>query len=167
MRKIIKSIIVFTLIAIMGVVIFSACSKTPEGNGGTTDKDTTIETPDNGVKHYEIELTKDNFKEFLEYKISTVYTSTVYYTKDTLCEIKGVLNFAYYKDVTVSFSVGYTNSLNPSKETVYTGSFTVKLNAAGNYSFYTKEEAAAMQNLAVDYESVTLIGVSGVVIFDI
>ena len=171
MRKIIKSVIVFALMTIMSVVIiFSACSKTPEGNSGTTNNDTSLETPNNGVQHYEIELTKNNFDEFLLYTVTTPQYQTAT-SKGSFYEIKGVLSYAYYKDVTVLFYVEYKTSDGIS-ETVYKGNFTVKLNAAGNYSFYTADpivlnalNLSGYNRLAKD--CLTITAVSGTVIFDI
>ena len=170
MRKIIKSVIVFALLTLMSVGILSACSHSSEGNGGTTDKGTTIETPNNGVQHYEIELTKNNFDEFLLYTVTTPQYQTTT-SKGSFYEIKGVLSYAYYKNVTLSFYVEYKTSDGIS-ETVYKGNFTIKLNAAGNYSFYTADEIvlnalnlSGYNRLAKD--SLTITAVSGVVIFDI
>ena len=161
MRKIIKSVIVFALMTIMSVSIFSACSKTPEGNSGTAD---------NGVKRYEIELTKDNFDEFLEYKITVPGLETVGAEKGTFCEIKGVLNYAYYKDVKITFNLEYANS--SVSTDIYKGVFVAKLNAAGNYSFYTNDSAVKScinsgTATSLRNKTVTITAVSGIVIFDI
>ena len=172
MRKIIKSVIVFALMVIMSVGILSACSHSSEGNGGTTDKGTTIETPNNGVQHYEIELTKNNFEEFFEFYDTTVIVNPSTYLEANFYEIKGVLTYAYYKNVSISFYAEYSNSDGLGGTTIYSGSFTIKLNAAGNYSFYSNDEMVLKAIKCDRYtrqtkRSVTITAVSGVVIFDI
>lgn len=163
MRKNIKFVIVSTLMVFMSVSIFCACSHSPEDNNAM---------PNNDIKHYEVELTKDNFDEFLDLNVTTVLVNPSTYEKDNFCEIKGVLNYAYYKNVTVSFHVEYTRSAGIVDDNIYTGDFSVKLNAAGNYTFYTKDDAVlnTVNNgtiTTLTNKSITVTAVSGVVIFDI
>lgn len=154
MKRKIVFIVAIILILSICMCIFTACPSDDETQNG-------------GLKHYEIQLNISNFEEFLEYTVTEdPYIGQLTAVKD-LYEIKGVLSYAYYKDVYVTFFVKYSFN-----SKTYTGNYTVKLNAAGNYSFYSNDEkvlqAIECDNYAQRMEkSVTVTSVSGTVIFDV
>lgn len=160
MKRIFKLVLILTITLTMCLCVFSACASPDEQTNETQSQETNDETPNNGIKHYEIQLNKDNFEEFLEYKVTTKSLAPRY----DLYEINGVLSYAYYKDVLITFYVVYRSP--------YTcnGHFTIKLNAAGNYSFYSDDEALIKvinQSPDARYLNLTITEVSGTVIFDI
>ncbi|MBQ9481903.1 MAG: hypothetical protein IJU84_07055 [Clostridia bacterium] len=148
----------------MGIVLlFSACGKE--------------KSKDNQMKHYEIELDEYNFKEFLDYNKTTTnrYIAGAFLSVD-FYEIKGVLSYAYYKNVVITFYVEYFDSSYTDYQTetqgkTYSGNFSLQLNAAGNVSFYD-DDAKILKALNCSYDwmmerKIEIISVSGTVIFDI
>lgn len=169
MKRKIIFIVAVILILTMCTCIFTACPSN-EPSDETQDKGTNNETPNNSVKHYEIQLTKNNFEEYLDYKVTTNATSI---PRSDFYEIKGVLSYAYYKDVSITFHVEYSRSNGMNGENVYQGNYIVKLNAAGCKSFYTNDEAILKAINLTRYDNMitkrtlTITAVSGTVIFDI
>ena len=126
----------------------------------------------NNVQRHEIQLSNDNFKEFLDYDVTIQKVVSGSSVRKDLYEIKGVLIFAYYKDVSITFYAEYSNTDSMGTNTFYKGYYTVKLNAAGNYSFYTNDEALLKAINCNHYTnsteiSLTIKSVSGSVIFNI
>ena len=167
MKKVITLITISLLVLALCVCVFSACTPKDEQNGESQDN-----TTNGGIKHYEIQLTKENFEEFLDYNVTIQQMATGTTPKKDFYEIKGVLTYAYYKDVTITFYVEYSNSDGLGGTIYYRGNYVVKLNAAGNYSFYTNDEAVLTAINCNQYnnlttKSLTITAVSGTVIFDI
>ena len=162
MKRKIIFIVAIMLILSMCTCIFTACPSN-EPSDETPNKDAS----NSNLKHYEIQLSTSNFEDFLEYTVTEdPYIGQLTPVKD-LYEVKGVLSYAYYKDVYVTFFVKYTVN-----GKTYKGDYKVKLNAAGNYSFYSNDEAVLKAIKCDSYaqrmeKSVTIKSVSGMVIFDI
>lgn len=137
------------------LVSFVACVDEPE----------TSNTDNCKQNHYEIDLTLDNFSEYIKY--TATYNKFTNY--EDYHELTGVLAFAYYKDVVCTFFVEYTNH---DTNTVYNGTYKVKLDASGCYSFYSNDakllEAihyTSYQKYQTSPRNVTLTNVTGKVIF--
>ena len=150
------------LILTMCTCIFTACPSNEQ-----EDETPNSDASNSNLKHYEIQLNINNFGDFLEYKVTEEPFMGQFTPVKDFYEVKGVLSYAYYKDVYVTFFVKYTFNSN-----TYTGDYTVKLNAAGNYSFYSNDEAVLKAIKCDSYaqrmeKSVTIKSVSGMVIFDI
>lgn len=90
--------------------------------------------PSDYPKHYEIDLTLDNYMSYLNYSVSST-TKCLDYTH----AISGALTYAYYENVVITFEIIYENegagegSGNPYR--LYKGEYHVLLNAAGCNTF--------------------------------
>ena len=156
--------------AIIMLLTFASCddgksSRSPNGSDSTNDSAST-----NHPQHYEIELNKDNYEKYIKYSV-TETTANALNKTGNFYDFKGVLSYAYYKDVAVTLNATYTT---PSWEggKTYTFNFSVDLDAAGNFSFYTNNQIALDKlNWAYYYPGTTseivVTAVSGKVIFDI
>ena len=85
------------------------------------------------LKHYEIDLDINNYETYLKYKSESFYNSSSGTHLDFTHTISGVLTYAFYENVTITFDITYQTSGSYPK--TYTGVYTVKLNAAGNAEF--------------------------------
>lgn len=165
MKRKIIFIVAIMLILTMCTCIFTACPSNEQ-----EDETPNSDASNNNLKHYEIQLNKSNFEEYLDYKVTTNATSI---PRSDFYEIKGVLSYAYYKDVSITFHVEYSRSNGMNGENVYQGNYTVKLNAAGCKSFYTNDDAIlkainlTMYDNMITKRTLTITAVSGTVIFDI
>lgn len=105
-----------------------------------------------------IELNINNFTDFFTYTKGQKYDAGAYRIAYT---IEGVLDFAYYEDVVITFEVIYQNSENEEKTTYMTHT-----NAAGDVSFLetdaTKSLGIAAYHKIINFE---VKSVSGVVHF--
>lgn len=134
------SIILLTAILLTGV----SCTKAddPTNNELDSTSETTAENPDmmiepalketteyNGPKHYEFYLNSFNCKSYLTFS-SQSYAGN----HDYLQIVSGVLTFAYYENVVVTFDVTYESTGYGGK--TYKGEYSVLLNAAGDAEFY-------------------------------
>ena len=99
-----------------------------------TEKDT---NNSDSLKHHEVDLNINNYETYLKYVAETSVISGAYHPKYSHT-ISGVLTYAYYEDVTVTFEISYESS--GYQSTTYTWIFTVKLNAAGNAEFSADDE---------------------------
>lgn len=170
MKRIFKLVLILTITLTMCLCVFSACASPDEQTNETQSQETNDETPNNGIRHYEIQLNKDNFEEFLEYKVEFYATIT---PRCDFYEITGVLTYAYYKDVVITFNAEYLRSNGLGGQIAYKGNYALKLNAAGHNSFYTNDNELLKaincnkyDNMMISY-NLTIIEVSGTVIFDI
>ena len=119
MKRKIMFIVAIMLILTMCTCIFTACPSNEQ-----EDETSNSDESNSNLKHYEIQLNINNFGDFLEYKVTEdPYIGQLTPVKD-FYEVKGVLSYAYYKDVYVTFFVKYTFNSN-----TYTGDYKVKLNA--------------------------------------
>ena len=169
-RKVVFLIAVLMVLS-MCICTFCACPA-PDNSSNDNQNQNNDNANDNGVKHYEVSLNKSNFENYIEYKVTIPTYATANSPKKDFYEFKGVLSYAYYKDVTITYYAEYTNSDGLGGNIVNKGSFTIKLNAGGNYSFYTNDEqilkaidCKAYTNLTD--KKLTITAVSGTVIFDI
>ena len=108
--------------------------KDTNDNTLNTEKDT---NNSDSLKHHEVDLNINNYETYLKYVAETSVISGAYHPKYSHT-ISGVLTYAYYEDVTVTFDISYKSS--GYQSTTYTGIFTVKLNAAGNAEFSADDE---------------------------
>lgn len=83
-----------------------------------------------------IELSINNFTDFFTYTKGSKYNGASYYNAYT---IQGVLDFAYYKDVVITFEVTYQASENEVKTT-----YTTYANAAGDVFFWEKDATESL-----------------------
>lgn len=155
----------------MCVCTFCACHA-PNNPYGDNQNQNNDGVTDNGMKHYEISLNKANFEEYIEYKVTIQTNATANSSKKDFYEFRGVLSYAYYKDVAITYYAEYSNSDGLGGTIVNKGNFTIKLNAGGNYSFYTNDETILKAINCNKYTNLTekiltIISVSGTVIFDI
>lgn len=155
----------------MCLCAFCACP-TPNNPSNDNQSQNNNDTNNNGMKHYEISLNKNNFEEYIEYKVTIPTYATANSPKKDTYEFKGALSYAYYKDVTITYYAEYSNYDGLGGEIVSKGNFTIKLNAAGNYIFYTNDEKILKAINCSTYtnltnKSLTITAVSGTVIFDI
>ncbi|MDE7372491.1 MAG: hypothetical protein K2N18_00345 [Clostridia bacterium] len=157
MKKVKFVVCVLTLVCCL-LCIFTSCNNS---NGQSA-------VDNNSGQHYEIALNLNNFEEFFKVVITEGAKVTSYNsTSHDLYEITGVLNYAYYKDVYITFHAEYKNN-----GLTYQGNFTRKLNASGSISFYTNdsdilEEIGCSGYSAHASKKITPISVTGTVIFNI
>ena len=116
--------------------------------------DRTSQTNDAVAKHYEIDLNVDNFETYLTHSSENHWQT-----------ISGVLTFAYYENVVVTFHVEYKLS-----NRTYQGEYTVKLNAAGYAEFHESNSDLLAAMSCPSFSSSTsrsfsIISVTGKVIF--
>lgn len=168
-RKIVFLIAVVILLSICACT-FCACPAPDNSSNNNQNQNNNV--ANNGMKHYEISLNKDNFEEYIEYKVTIPTYAPANSPKKDTYEFKGALSYAYYKDVTITYYAEYSNSDGLGGKIVNKGSFTVKLNAAGNYIFYTNDEKILKAINCSIYtnltnKNLTITAVSGTVIFDI
>lgn len=153
----------------MCVCTFCACPA-PDNPSNDNQNQNNNNVNDNKMKHYEVSLNKSNFEEYLDYKLTVNATSK---PRSDFYDIKGVLPYAYYKNVAITFHVEYSKSDGMNGENVYKGNYTVKLNAAGCKSFYTNDEAILKAINLTTYDNMitkrtlTITDVSGTIIFNI
>ena len=84
------------------------------------------------LKHYEVDLDLNNYETYLKYTANSSVISGATHTNFSHT-ISGVLTYAFYENVTITFDITYQTSGSYPK--TYTGVYTVKLNAAGNAEF--------------------------------
>lgn len=95
-----------------------------------------IAQPDNSQPYKEFDLSVDNVNYFFDFKYSKDISAD-----QLMYNITGVLDYAYYDNVTITFDVVYTidpNEYNKEKE-IYSGEYSIALNAAGDASFYCND----------------------------
>ena len=128
-------------------------------------------TSSSGPERFEFSLTKENYQDFLDFRI---YDESSLHQANIQVSCQGVLSYAYYENVRITLlftAVGVDYSGGP--EVTRTGTETIKLNAAGNYShIYTYEyipediEPAFTRDSFYGYAtSMTLENISGRVLF--
>lgn len=176
-KKLITFMLTFATMIFIGCASLTGCSESdnktieqssPDEQSGS---ESNIQTGsgevnnDNGVKHYEIALNMQNFNEFLEYKYT--YSSLgirpdVPNSKGHSYFVTGVLSFAYYQNVVVTFRMTRTDT-NQYRD------FQVKLNAAGAGGFYQADQIYKESTSILGSSDVTVSikNVTGMVIFDI
>lgn len=135
-----KSFVSILLLLSMLLLCVSCTVDTPANEFDSSEEH------DNGSKHYEIDLTLENFSTFLTYSTES---NPGYRTSspDYYHFISGVLSFAYYENVSVTFEVVYTYDKYTYGGKTYTCEYTVPLNAAGNATFaaYDQDLLDALQ----------------------
>ena len=145
MKKIV-SIILLSAILITGA---SCSSNTIEEHNTTNSQDSAFETTpsidtpnnnENAPKHYEFDLNINNFNTFLTFSSEQGYYLNAY-VNNHINIVSGVLSYAYYENVVVTFDVVYKKTDSLSHETTYTGEYSVILNAAGDATFYANDRA--------------------------
>ena len=183
MKLLLSIILIFT-------ILFSSTSciltKVPINNTDTTSDSTSPCTADStqeesedlppkvsstthsGLKHYEIKLNSENFTNYLAYSSETVHIIGSGYHSDYTHKIEGVLSFAYYEDVVVSFEVTYED---PYSDKIHKGIYSVPLNASGCAEF-SADNPTLLNAIKGTYDrsmnkTFTIIYVSGKVIFNI
>ena len=144
-----KKFLTFLMTILVCSLIFTGCS------------DSTLNECEPEFKHYEIDITIDNYWKFLDVSLSgCTYT------------FSGVLNFAYYEDVKIelirTISSEYTTNIYTKTETVY-------LNASGSMIFhadeYTFDEVKELLNVSgymgSHSDSATIKSISGKIIYSV
>lgn len=144
MKKIV-SIILLSAILITGA---SCSSNTIEEQNTTNSQDSAFETTpsidtpnnnENAPKHYEFDLNINNFNTFLTFSSEQGYYLNGY-VNNHINIVSGVLSYAYYENVVVTFDVVYEQTYSIGSRT-YTGEYSVALNAAGDATFYANDRA--------------------------
>lgn len=134
--------LIICILSIFVCVCFTACSSdsstkidqladNENGNNEETSK------TNNSQKYKEFDLSVDNFNYFFDFTSSFDIPANEEYYK-----VIGVLNYAYYDNVVVTFDVVYTigsNNRYGEVEETYVGEYSVALNAAGYASFYNND----------------------------
>lgn len=105
-----------------------------------TGEDTTRET------QREFELNKDNYQKYLRYTSETAVIAGAYY-ENFIHTISGVLSYAFYEDVVVTFYV----TAGSERITYYSGTIKVELDASGYATFYADDPKIASA-LQADYD---------------
>jgi hypothetical protein len=131
--------------------LFSLCFTACFNNSNNSNIDTlsNIESTDFNIsisssnesetKDYrELDLSVDNFEHFFNFTFSRNSVARDVY------EVTGVLGYAYYDNVLVTFDVVYTKG-----EDIYKGAYTIKLNAAG-YGYFYADDAKLFQTIGCD-----------------
>ena len=152
-------ILIIILLSISLISVFVGCDEDKESISK-------VEVVNNteSAKHYEIDLTMDNQKQFIKYVGVNSSNNKSY------VEYNGVLRFAYYEDVEITAKVtykGYKESSSTEPEYKY-DYVTVKTNAAGDIKFqYNLVSDPRTEYNWYYYESSTveISGISGKVIF--
>ena len=129
----------------------SAANNTADSNQATTDSTTpVIQQPINNQRV--IELNMDNYQSFL-----TCSTGNI-------SSVSGVLLYAYYENVVVTYNVIYQpKSYYPGADS-YQGDFSIVLNAAGNatFSIESSDVLAVLKPVnGNSYEDLTDLGLAG------
>ena len=170
MKKRLFRLVIVIMTAIFMLLVFVACDS-EKSSTSTEESDSTNQSDSTDhPQHYEIELNKDNYEKYIKYTI-TETTPNALNKNGNFYEFKGVLSYAYYKDVVVTLNAQYET---PSWEggEIFNFSFSIELDAAGNFSFYTNNQVA-LDKLNWTYyhpgttSEIAVTAVSGVVIFDI
>lgn len=160
------------LFSLMIMLITLCCMVFGLGACGDGKSDTPVDDSDstNQSHHYEKELTLANFDEFISF--TSNYSQLTNF--EDYHELKGVLTYAYYENVVVTFHVVYVQNGYNYADTTYSGNFVVKLDASGSSSFYGNDTKLLQAIKYSSYEKyktksreVTLVGVSGKVIFSL
>ena len=152
-------IIILSFTFVLSCLGIFGCDNKQDYNSGTG-----LEV--NTRKRYEFDLTLENFNYFFNYLINSLNTQVVQY------DIVGVLSFAYYENVEITFDVNFKYDMYGANK-YYTGKYIVNLNAAGCYSFKSHdselltliscpESHAGVATKRIDVESIT-----GKIIFSI
>ena len=150
--------LLFVLTLILSCCLFSCTNSTPP----TNNPETPLEPPQNYQK---FDLSLDNFSHFFDVELDKPLYKTQTNPKGVgTYSITGVLNYAYYDNVIVTLNITYK-----ANNKTYNGEYTVKLNAAGKFSFKTDDIAilTAINYKVYDYstqEQITVKSVSGAVI---
>lgn len=179
--------LLFVAMGLIGCIFLVACfgSNNEIEQDGSEPKDETIEQngsgsnnqtipnegkDENGMKHYEIDLSMQNFSEFIKYTITETVANSENRTGNHY-EFNGVLRFAYYKNVIVTLSATYqAPSWQGGEQTTF--QFSVVLDAAGDFKFDTNNPIA-LEKLGWSFykrgttSQIEVIAVSGKVIFNI
>ena len=170
MKKQLFRIIIVIMAAIFSLLVFGSCndekSNTSTEESNSTNQSDLTDQP----QHYEIELNKDNYEKYIKDSI-TETTPNSLNKNGNFYEFKGVLTYAYYQEVIVTLDAQYIAPSWEGGET-YNFNFSIELDAAGNFSFYTNNQIA-LDKLNWSYyrpgtrSEIEVIAVSGKVIFDI
>ena len=130
MKKIILPIIMIIPFALCG------CDNTNKVNNSSKNESSNIigvET--DKTKRYDIDLTVNNYWKYLD--ITGDFEASYYSYKSLSYSVSGVLSYAYYEDVMITFDYcgGYYNSYtNTKNDKEYHANIYANLNAAGNDS---------------------------------
>ena len=158
MKKRLLKLVMVIVSAIIVLFAFASC-----GDGKSS-------MSTNHPQHYEIELNKYNYTKYIKYSVTETVANSLN-KNGNFYDFKGVLSYAYYKDVSVTLNAKYTAPSWEGGET-YNFTFSIDLDAAGNYSFYTNNQIA-LDKLNWSYyrpgteSEIVVATVSGKVIFDI
>ena len=148
-----KRVLSFLLIIGLFFGVVACSKKTTDEEIGGDNKKSEIETSLNDKSNLndkpnevqgdldEIELSINNFTEFFTYEKGLKKNSATAGQYWYAYTIHGVLDFAYYKDVVITFDVTYqvTSTQNKVKRT-----YIVHTNAAGDVSFFEKDAAKSL-----------------------
>lgn len=164
MKKRLLQLIMVIVSAIIMLLTFASCDD-GKSSISTDDSDLT-----NQSQHYEIELNKDNYEKYIKYSVTETTPNALNKTGN-FYDFKGVLSYAYYKDVVVTLKAKYAKPSWMGGET-YNFNFSIDLDAAGNFSFYTNNQIALDKLNWTSYcpgtkSEIVVTAVSGKVIFDI
>lgn len=108
---------------------------TPPNNESTSNS-----SNNTGLKHYEIDLTADNYQTFLNFSKEALTINNRFYNYNYI--LSGVLSYAYYENVVVTFDITYKYDEGDfGGEYTYQGEYSIVLNAAGNAQFKGSDQA--------------------------
>ena len=122
------AIFILLILFLLSGLAITSCSKNTSNN---PKKETS--QIDNSKDYKQFDLTVDNFEHFFYFK-SSLNGLQAYNTHSYIYEVIGVLNYAYYDNVIVTFDVVYIQN-NKS----YKGKYSLTLNASGYTSFTSKD----------------------------
>ncbi len=152
------------LLAALIAATICSCGGNGTDKNSDSSSDGNLITKNSEAKHYEFDLTVENYWKFINVEITKGTTS--YYT--VACTFNGVLSFAYYEDVkfVASYKIQGTSAN-------YEAKITKELNAGGNGSIvlpydYVPENITPSFNGSNLYgyeRSLTIESVSGKVLF--
>ena len=158
-----------TVIFVSCLFALTACStsKNSDSNNHTIPSE---ENDVPGAEHYEIDLSMQNFSEFIKYTITETVANSTNKTGNHY-ELQGVLRFAYYKNVVVTLSATYqAPSWQGGEQKTF--QFSVVLDAAGDCKFDTNNPVALEKLGWSSYKpgttsQIKAVAVTGKVIFNI
>ena len=139
--------------------------KPTEKPNDSPDNNTNAGDQENGTKHYEFELGMVNFDRFFTYSIENSINQSGQIVKNSLHKISGVLSYAYYENVVVTFEVKCTDKYG---YTFHTNELKVPLNASGGIDLLSYGDIVNNGINCEEHTSrvLTIKAISGKVIFN-
>lgn len=126
------------IISVFFVFVSTSCTSNASSEISLLDdsevcSQTETSQSDNNQKYQEFNLSVNNFSYFFDFTCSRDISAD-----QDIYKVIGVLDYAYYDNVIITFDVVYTIDSNyyGKEKRVYNGAYSIALNAAGDASFY-------------------------------